>query len=99
MTGGLRIASSNFFQKYHWSIKRKGRENKKKLSPDPPPDITELLTVQNFLLTSTIGHFRKEKGTGAKIRPAIVSRIVIRDALVRGKRRSNSNSPRSLCEN
>ena len=35
-----------------------------------------------FILFASIHHFRNEKGTGAEMRPAIVSGIVIGDALV-----------------
>ena len=35
-----------------------------------------------FILFTSIHHFRNEKGTGAEMRPAIVSEIVIGDALV-----------------
>ena len=35
-----------------------------------------------FILFASIHHFRNEKGAGAEMRPAIVSGIVIGDALV-----------------
>ena len=54
-----------------------------------------------FILFASIHHFRNEKGTGAEMRPAIVSGIVIGDALVSYWLvffTFPSNSPRLLCE-